>query len=51
MNKIKITFGNYTYGIRKTTKGKFYIVRSFSHNGFIKWQKGLLENGSGIIHF
>jgi len=46
---IKITLGNYTYGIRKTTKGVFYIVRSFSHKGFVKWEKGLLQNKAGIL--
>lgn len=44
-----MTIGNYNYGIRKTTKGKFYIVRSLSHKGFIKWQKGLLQNKAGIL--
>lgn len=49
MNKFKITLGNYSYGIRKTTSGMFYIVRSFSHKGYKKWQAGKLLNKSGII--
>jgi len=49
MKNLKITIGNYSYGIRKTTKGEFYIVRSFSSKGFAKWEKGLLQNRAGII--
>lgn len=50
MLNIKITLGNYTYQLKKTTGGVYYIARSFSYKGFKKWEKGILQNKSGIIN-
>ena len=47
---MKITIINYTYALRKTTQGKYYITRAFSKRGFKKWQQGLLKNRAGIIN-
>jgi len=47
---IKITLKNYTYQLKRLTTGEYYIVRSFSHRGFKKWQAGILKNKSGIIN-
>lgn len=47
---LKITLFNYTYALKKTTKGEYYITRAFSHRGFKKWKAGKLQNKSGIIN-
>jgi len=48
LNK-KLTLGNYTYQLKKTTSGVFYIARAFSSKGFEKWKAGKLQNRAGII--
>lgn len=50
MLNIKITLGNYTYQLKRTTSREYYIARSFSAKGFNKWQAGKLQNRSGIIN-
>lgn len=47
---MKITLFDYTYKLKKTTSGIYYIARCFSKTGFKKWEAGKLQNKSGIIN-
>lgn len=47
---LKITLWNYSYELKSTTRGKYYIARTMTKRGFSKWKKGKLQNKSGIIN-
>lgn len=47
---MQITLLNYSYKLKKTTQGEYYIARSFSNRGYKKWKLGKLQNKSGIIN-
>lgn len=47
---LKITLLNYSYELKSTTRGIYYIARTMTKRGFEKWKKGKLQNRAGIIN-